>query len=148
MSISRDNFLLANNPKANPELLVDKLGEQFEIIITSIKKWTVGSPKQAPLDAMDALLKQHPVQPDQVKRILLRSAPDSVVDNSQPPDINIQYAMALMIIDKKATFRSIHNKQRMRDPAIVGLRSKVVLEAPRGAARGQTDHALLFSKSR
>src|SRR5579864_9351062 len=46
----RDNFLLANNPKANPELLIDKLGERFEIVITSIKKWTVGSPIQAPLD--------------------------------------------------------------------------------------------------
>jgi len=133
----RDNFLLANNPKANPELLVDKLGERFEIIITSIKKWTVGSPIQAPLDAMDALLKQHPVQPDQVKKILLRSAPGSVVDNSQPPDINIQYAMALMIIDKTATFRSIHNKQRMQDPAIMALRSKVVLEAPAAGARGR-----------
>jgi 2-methylcitrate dehydratase PrpD len=133
----RDNFLLANNPKANPELLVDKLGERFEIIITSIKKWTVGSPIQAPLDAMDALLKEHPIQPDQVKRILLRSAPGSVVDNSQPPDINIQYAMALMIIDRTATFRSIHNKQRMQDPAILALRSKVVLEAPRAGARGQ-----------
>ena len=133
----RDNFLLANNAKANPELLIDKLGERFEIVITSIKKWTVGSPIQAPLDAMDALLKRHSIQPDQVRKILLRSAPGSVVDNSQPPDINIQYAMALMIIDRTATFRSIHNKQRMQDPAILALRSKVVLEAPRGAAREQ-----------
>jgi 2-methylcitrate dehydratase PrpD len=135
----RDNFLLANNPKANAELLVDKLGERYEIAGTNLKRWTVGSPIQAPLDAMEALLKQHPLQPDQVQQILLRSAPQSVVDNSQPPDINIQYAMALMIIDKSATFRAIHNKPRMQDPAILRLRSKVVLEAPPrgrgGAAR-------------
>jgi len=133
----RDNFLLANNPQANAELLVEKLGERFEIAGTNLKRWTVGSPVQAPLDAMEALLKQHPIRPDQVQKILLRSAPGSVVDNSQPPDINIQYAMALMIIDKNATFRSIHNKQRMQDPVILQLRSKVVLEAPAAGGRGR-----------
>jgi 2-methylcitrate dehydratase PrpD len=71
-----------------------------------------------------------------VKEVLLRSAPGSVVDNSDPPDINIQYAMALMLIDKTATFRSIHNKARMQDPAILHLRAKVRLEAPGGRGGG------------
>jgi 2-methylcitrate dehydratase PrpD len=128
----RDNFLIANDPQFNAELLVDKLGERFEIVITGLKKWTVGSPIQAPLDAMQKLVKQHPIEPNQVERILLRSAPGSVVDNSQPPDINIQYAMALMIIDKSATFRAIHDKPRMQDPMVLALRSRVVLEAPAG----------------
>jgi len=136
----RDNFLLANSPQAKPDLLVDKLGERFEIAGTNIKRWTVGSPVQAPLDAMEALLKRHPIDPDQVQQILLRSEPGSVVDNSDPPDINIQYVMALMIIDKNATFRSIHDRPRMQDPAILRLREKVRLEAPasgggNGAAR-------------
>ena len=139
----RDNFLLANDPQSNPELLVEKLGERYEIIITSLKKWTVGSPIQAPLDAMEKLVRQHPIQPQEVERILLRSAPGSVVDNSQPPDINIQYAMALMIIDKSATFRAIHNKPRMQDPAILALRSKVVLEAPLGRGAGNPRLPLL-----
>ena len=46
-----DNFLLANSPKADPTRLVDKLGERYEVMRTNIKKWTVGSPIQAPLDA-------------------------------------------------------------------------------------------------
>jgi 2-methylcitrate dehydratase PrpD len=132
----RDNYLLANAPQAKAELLIDKLGERYEVAGTNIKRWTVGSPIQAPLDAMEALLKRQPVNPDQVQEILLRSAPGSVVDNSQPPDINIQYAMALMLIDKKATFESIHNTPRMQDPAILRLRAKVRLEAPGGGAQG------------
>ena len=32
--------------------LVDKLGERYEVIRTNIKKWSVGSPIQAPLDAL------------------------------------------------------------------------------------------------
>ena len=41
-----DNFFLAYAPKAQPERLVDKLGERYEIAQTDIKKWTVGSPIQ------------------------------------------------------------------------------------------------------
>ena len=126
----RDNFLLANAPQANAELLVEMLGERYEIVGTNLKRWTVGSPIQAPLDAMEALLKRQPIDSNQVQEVLLRSAPGSVVDNSDPPDINIQYAMAVMLIDKTVTFRSIHDKPRMQDPAILRLRAKVRLEAP------------------
>jgi 2-methylcitrate dehydratase PrpD len=132
----RDNFLLANAPQADPERLIEKLGERYEIAGTNIKRWSVGSPIQAPLDAMEALLKRQRIDPDQVQQILVRSAPGSVVDNSEPPDINIQYAMSLMMIDKTATFQSIHNKPRMKDPAILRLREKVRLEAPASAGRG------------
>jgi 2-methylcitrate dehydratase PrpD len=132
----RDNFLLANAPQAKPELLVEQLGERYEVVGTNLKRWTVGSPIQAPLDAMEALLKRQPIDPDLVTEVLVRSPPGSVVDNSDPPDINIQYAMALMLIDKTATFRSIHNKARMQDPAILRLRAKVRLEAPAGLGGG------------
>jgi 2-methylcitrate dehydratase PrpD len=139
----RDNFLLASVPDGNvrAELLIEALGERFEIVGTNLKRWTVGSPVQAPLDAMEALLKRQSIDPNQVQEVLVRSAPGSVVDNSDPPDINIQFAMALMLVDKTATFRSIHDKPRMQDPAILSLRSKVKLESPggqndgRGAAR-------------
>ncbi len=132
----RDNFLLANAPQANAGLLVEQLGERYEVVGTTIKRWTVGTPIQAPLDAMEALLKRQPVDPNQVRQILVRSAPESVVDNSDPPDINIQYVMALMLIDKAATFRSIHDKPRMQDPAILRLRAMVRLEAPAGRGAG------------
>ena len=138
----RDNFLLAYSTRASPELLVDKLGERYEIAGTNLKRWTVGTPIQAPLDAMEKLLKRRSIDPGQVKEVLVRSAPGSVVDNSDPPDINIQYAMSLMLIDKTATFKSIHDKPRMTDPAMLRLRAKVRLEGSggrgesgRGAAR-------------
>ena len=63
-----DNFLLAFAPKANPEGLVDKLGERYEVARTNIKKWTVGSPIQAPLDAMRTCCKKHPFDAAQVRK--------------------------------------------------------------------------------
>ena len=44
--------------------------------------------------------------------------------------------MSLMLIDKTATFRSIHDKPRMTEPAILRLRAKVRLESPVGRGGG------------
>ena len=53
-----DNYYLAYAPKGNPSELVEKLGERYEIARTNIKKWTVGSPIQAPLDATYNIMKK------------------------------------------------------------------------------------------
>ena len=59
-----DNFFQAFVPKNDPAMLVDKLGERYEITRTNVKKWTVGAPIQAPLDALENLLKKHRFEPD------------------------------------------------------------------------------------
>jgi 2-methylcitrate dehydratase PrpD len=124
-----DNFLIANAPQANPEGLIDKLGERYEVTQTNIKKWTVGSPIQAPLDALQNIMKKHPFQPDQVKQVIVRVATReaAVVDNRTMPDICLQHMIAVMLIDKTASFRSAHDKARMKDPAILRERAKVQL---------------------
>src|SRR5215472_283219 len=101
-----DNFLEANEPHGQAEALIDRLGERYEIIVTSIKKWTVGSPIQAPLDALEIMQKKRSFQADDVKEVVVRMAPGSVVDNRDMPDICIQHILAVMLIDKNVTFRS------------------------------------------
>src|SRR5204862_3609765 len=121
-----DNFLLANEPHGDAGLLIEKLGERFEIVVTSIKKWSVGSPIQAPLDAMELLLKRRRLEPDQVREIVVRMDPrTSVVNNRDMPDICIQHMLAVMLIDGMVTFRSAHDKPRMQDPAVLRQRAKV-----------------------
>jgi len=124
-----DNFLLAYAPQTDPAKLVEKLGERYEITRTGIKKWTVGSPIQAPLDALDHLFKRRPFEPDQVQLMNVRvaSSEASVVDNRQVPDICLQHMMAVMLIDKTASFRAAHETARMKDPAILRQRAKVKL---------------------
>ncbi|MBZ5661992.1 MAG: MmgE/PrpD family protein [Acidobacteriia bacterium] len=125
-----DNFLLANYPAANPALLIDQLGEHYAMMDAGIKRWTSGGPSQEPLYAMEAMLKRQPIDPNKIQEVILRAVRghDNNTDNGGWPDLNIQYLLALMLIDKKATFRSIHDKARMQDPAIVALRQKVRLE--------------------
>jgi len=123
-----DNFLLANAPHGDANALIDKLGERYEITRTSIKKWTVGSPIQGPLDALEIMLKKRPFQADQVQEVVVRMAPGSVVDNREMPDVCIQHMLAVMMIDKTATFRSAHDKPRMQDPGVLRQRAKVRLD--------------------
>ncbi|MBI2150868.1 MAG: MmgE/PrpD family protein [Acidobacteria bacterium] len=50
------------------------------------------------------------------------------MNNRDMPDINIQHMIAVMLIDKTVTFRSSHDKPRMKDPAVLRHRAKVRLE--------------------
>ncbi|HEY3157317.1 MAG TPA: MmgE/PrpD family protein [Vicinamibacterales bacterium] len=122
-----DNFFQVNAPKGNPALLTDKLGERFEIVNTDIKKWTVGTPIQAPLDAIENLRRKRPFEADDVKAVTVRLAPTvgSVVDNRDIPDICLQHMVAVMLIDKTASFHAAHDKPRMKDAAVLRQRSKV-----------------------
>jgi len=124
-----DNFLLANAPKADPNMLIDKLGERYEVMRSNFKKWTVGSPIQAPLDALQNILKRRPIDPEQVRQIAVRVATSesSIVDNREIPDICLQHMVAVMLIDKTVTFKSAHDVKRMQDPAVLRQRAKVQL---------------------
>jgi 2-methylcitrate dehydratase PrpD len=62
-----------------------------------------------------------------VKRVVVRLAPSvgSVVDNRDIPDICLQHMIAVMLIDKTASFQAAHDKPRMNDAAVLRQRSKV-----------------------
>lgn len=124
-----DNFLDAFAPKNSPELLVEKLGERYEITRTQIKKWTVGAPIQAPLDAMDLLLKKYQFKPGDVRQIVVKVATDEakIVNNREISDINLQHLIAVMLIDRTVSFRAAHDTARMKDPAVLKERAKVQL---------------------
>jgi 2-methylcitrate dehydratase PrpD len=123
------NFFQAYAPKAQAARLVEKLGERYEIVQTDIKKWTVGSPIQGPLDAVEAIRGKRPFEADQVQRVTVRLAPSAaeVVDNREIPDICLQYMIAVMLLDKTASFHAAHDKPRMQDPAVLRQRAKVNL---------------------
>jgi 2-methylcitrate dehydratase PrpD len=124
-----DNFLMAFAAKGNASGLVDKLGQRFEVTQTNIKKWTVGSPIQAPLDALVNIRKKHPFEADQVDKVIVRVATSEAktVNNREMPDICMQHMTAVMLLDKTASFAAAHDKARMRDPAILRERAKIQL---------------------
>ena len=122
-----DNFFQVNAPKRDPAALIDKLGDRYEVVNTDIKKWTVGTPIQAPLDAIENIRRRRPFAADEVKTVVVRLAPSvgAVVDNRDIPDICLQHMVAVMLIDGTASFHAAHDKGRMQDAAVLRHRSKV-----------------------
>jgi 2-methylcitrate dehydratase PrpD len=122
-----DNFFTVNAPSGDPALLVDALGRRYEIGNTDIKKWSVGTPIQAPLDALELLRRQRPFDAQDVSEVLVRLAPTvgAVVDNRDIPDICLQHMVAIMLLDGTASFAAAHDAARMRDPAVLRERGKV-----------------------
>jgi 2-methylcitrate dehydratase PrpD len=125
----KDNFFQAYNPHADPSGLIDKLGERYEIARTNIKKWPVGSPIQAALDALEIVRKQRPFAADQVQQIVVRLATDeaAIVNNREIPDICVQHMLAVALLDKTVTFASAHDSARLKDPATLRERAKINL---------------------
>ena len=122
-----DNYFQVNAPGGAPGRLIEGLGERYEVARTDIKKWTTGTPIQAPLDAMVALRTRHPFAADDVRSVVVRLAPTSgaIVDNRDIPDICLQHMMAVMLIDRTVSFAAAHDKDRMADPGVLRQRAKV-----------------------
>jgi 2-methylcitrate dehydratase PrpD len=114
---------------ADPSELVRGLGSTFEIMNTNIKRWSVGSPIQAPLDSLLELIRTHGISGDDVERVVVRVSHTgaTTTDNRAMPDICMQHMCAVMLIDGIVTFDSAHDEARMHDPATIAVRNRIEL---------------------
>lgn len=124
-----NNFIESYNAKADPAGMIDRLGEFYGVVQTTLKKWTTGGPIQAPLDALETMRKKQPFDADQVKQVVVRAATSAAytVNNRDMPDICLQHLVAVMLLDKRVSFRAAHDKARMQDAAVLRERAKVQL---------------------
>ena len=121
------NFYFAFSKHAQPDLLVQGLGETYEVVNTGIKRWTTGSPTQAVLDSLSELIKTHKVMAADVEKVAIRvyQFGFGVVNNRDLPNICMQHLAAIMLIDGTVTFESSHDVKRMKDPKVIELRRRV-----------------------
>src|SRR5574339_503171 len=124
------NFFVAHGRPANPEEMVRGLGEDYEILRTNIKRWSVGSPIQAPLDSLLELIKTNSVKADQVEKLTIRVAKrdKNTTDNRPMPDINMQHMCAVMLMDGNVTFKSSHDDRRFSHPKGLEFKKKIAVE--------------------
>lgn len=127
----KHNLFTAFGEEPEPALLVHELGQRYEIMQASIKKWCVGSPIQSILDATTALVETHRIRADEVRKIVVTMPDDRIhiVDSRTMPDICAQHLCAIVILDGGLTFESAHDYARMSDPAVLALRDKIRLVA-------------------
>lgn len=137
------NVLDAFSASPRPQELVQGLGERFFVTETAIKTYSVGYPIQSALDALFQLMRQHNFVAEDVVQLVARLPEDgaAVVNNRSMPDINIQHMLAVALLDGEVTFESSHSEERMHDPMVLAVRSRVRLQGERSmvdpAARRQ-----------
>ena len=138
------NFLAAFADSARAQELTAELGSRYEVMLTNIKKYCVGFPIQSAIEGLLGLMAEHQLRADQVERITAR-LPESgarTVNDREMPDVNLQYAFAVTLLDGKLTFEAAHSFERMKDPRVLDLKKKVTLigdpELSRARPEGQS----------
>src|SRR5215471_11826641 len=138
------NFLAAFADSARAQELTAELGSRYEVMLTNIKKYCVGFPIQSAIEGLLGLMAEHQLRADQVERITAR-LPESgarTVNDREMPDVNLQYAFAVTLLDGKLTFEAAHSFERMKDPRVLDLKKRVTLigdpELSRARPEGQS----------
>jgi 2-methylcitrate dehydratase PrpD len=123
------NFYVAYGGLGDPAILGKDLGLVYEIMNTNIKRWSVGSPIQAPLDSLLDLIRTHSISATDVEKVEVRVSITgaNTTDNRHMPDICMQHMVACMLLDGMVTFETSHDEARMQDPKVQALRKKITL---------------------
>jgi 2-methylcitrate dehydratase PrpD len=138
-------FFHAYESYAQPKRLVAGLGSEFDIMQTAIKRWPVGYPIQAPLDALSNLISTHRIEAKDVARVAVTIDEQGArtVNKRRMASINIQHLMAMMLIDGEITFASAHDNERVTDPAVLGLKKRIALAESPELSRTKTTQAVV-----
>ena len=125
------NVLEALSTAPRPAELLAGLGSRYWIAETSIKTYSVGYPIQPALDAFLILRRENSLRPENVDHIVVKLPPDAagIVDNSAMPDVNLQYVIAVALVDGMVSFEDSHSRKRMLDPNILEMKKRVQLIA-------------------
>ncbi len=131
------NFLIAYSASPIPEELTAELGSRYEVLGSSIKKYCVGFPIQLPLEGLMLLMREHRIRANDVERIVARleGAGAHTVNNREMPDINLQHVFAITLLDGDLSFEAAHSFERMQDPRVLEVKSRIALVAEPEVAR-------------
>ncbi|HEY4373975.1 MAG TPA: MmgE/PrpD family protein [Burkholderiales bacterium] len=123
----RDFFFTFQPEEIDRNDLVKGLGRDYEMLRASIKRWPIGGPIQGPMHVMNDLIAEHNFKAADVEKVLAYM-PDKeleIVNNRPMPDISVQHLLSVMMLDRKLTFKSAHDFERMKDPKVLAMRKKV-----------------------
>ena len=138
-------FFHAYESYVQPKRLVQGLGREFDIMQTAIKRWPVGYPIQAPLDALSNLIATHHIAAKDVDRVAVTIDEQGArtVNKRRMASINIQHLMAMMLVDGEITFASAHDNERVRDPLVVRLKKRIELAESPELSRAKTTQSVV-----
>jgi 2-methylcitrate dehydratase PrpD len=127
------NAIEAHSREPKPEEMARDLGTRYFVTETAIKTFSVGYPIQAALDAFLSLRREHALTPGNVDRIVATLPEDGarIVNDRAMPDVNLQYLIAVALVDGTVSFDASHSYERMKDPQVLDVKRRVELVADR-----------------
>ncbi|MDP1538145.1 MAG: MmgE/PrpD family protein [Burkholderiales bacterium] len=139
------SFFHAHGLTADPKRLVRGLGQTYEIMNTSIKRWAIGYPIQAPIDAVLNIIEIHGVTAKDVDKLVITIDDQGArtVNQRTMASINIQHLTAVMLLDGDITFASAHDEKRVRDSKVLALKSRITLRGSAALGRAKTTQAIV-----
>jgi 2-methylcitrate dehydratase PrpD len=113
------------------EGMLTALRGQHFVELTDLKRYPVGMPIQAAAEAMEAILTEHPFEASMVEKVVCRLPPHGarIVNARSMPDINIQYALSVIMMNGTLTFENAHDYAYRNTPAMSDLVGRVELVA-------------------
>lgn len=123
------NWLQAMSDAPELSELTKSLGEEFEVMMATIKKYAVGSPSQAAIEAVVQLLGEQAIDVESISAIEVALPSESavVVDNRAMPNVNVQYLVAGTLIDAGFSMKMSQDHERLGDKEVQALMAKVSL---------------------
>jgi 2-methylcitrate dehydratase PrpD len=139
------SFYLAYDKHADPSHLSRDLGRTWEVMRSNIKNWSVGSPIQAALDSLLALIRAHGLTPANVRRmhVQVQDTESEIVNNRDMPDICMQHLLAVMLVDGGLTFQTSHDDARMHDLEVLAVRRCIDYEGSAALSRAGGRQAIV-----
>lgn len=108
------NFFQAFGVDPDPDFLVSELGERYVIAETNIKRFSVGSPIQAPLQGLIDLCRDEDIDRHRITRVDV-TLPDTLADvvfDRDMPDIALPYLVSVALDDGDVNFANSHDEER------------------------------------
>jgi 2-methylcitrate dehydratase PrpD len=118
--------------KADANQLSAELGERFEITRTNIKKYSVGSPIQAPVDCLANIMRTHGVGAGDLKEMIVYTArgEDKITRRDQHMSaLNLRYLLTATLLEGGLTFAAAHDDERVHRPEIEAITRLISIKA-------------------
>lgn len=131
------------------EQLVDGLGERFEITRTNLKKYSVGSPNQAVLQALETLIADEAIEFDDVEwvQVHIPAYVAHIVSTMKMPDVSARWLVALTLVDGRWTYSATHDPARLLDPRVSELVERTTLVPEEGFGRTRAATVRITTRS-
>jgi 2-methylcitrate dehydratase PrpD len=102
----------------NPQILTDKLGEQFQLASVGYKQYPVGGPTQTAIEQMLTLIRR--VDRTRVRKVRIdMPGRAEAFAAAQMPALNLPYLCTIILLDGKLDFVAAQSRQRFLNDAAV-----------------------------